>query len=129
LEVRDSNTTKELGLKKQTATMGTLSRLELLLGSSSKSKPSAVEDRELVAEASVDADENKDSDASVQADSEADARTDVNEQGIADTTANTKAVAKTNSAVHARSGIETHTETGVRSDSKAIIDVDSIGKT
>ena len=86
-------------------------------------------DGELGAGADVDVDEKKDSTASVQADSEADAETDVNEQGIADTTANTEAVAKTDGAVHARSGIETGTENGVRSDSWAIIDVDSIGKT
>jgi hypothetical protein len=59
LEVRDGNTTKELGLKKL--------------------RPSAVEDGELVARADVDTDEKKDSHASVQADSEADAETDVNE--------------------------------------------------
>jgi hypothetical protein len=123
LEVRDGNTTKELGLKKQTATTGTPSGLEPPLGSTSKSRPSAVEDEELVAGADVDADEKKDSDASVQADSEADAETDVDEQGMADTAANTE-----DGAVHARSGIETHTETGVRSDSRAIIDVDDIGK-
>jgi hypothetical protein len=123
LEVRDGNTTKELGLKKQTATTGTPSRLEPPLGSTSKSRPSAVEDGELVAGADVDADEKKDSDASVQADSEADAETDVDEQGMADTAANTE-----DGAVHARSGIETHTETGVRPDSRAIIDVDDIGK-
>lgn len=129
LEVRDGNTTKELGFKKQTATTGTPSRLEPPLGSSSNSKPSAVEDGELVAGAGVDADEKKDSDASVQADSEADAETDVDEQGMADTTANTEAVAKTDGAVHARSDIETDTETSVRSDSGASIDVDGIGKT
>jgi hypothetical protein len=124
LEVRDGNTTKELGLKKQTATTGTPSGLEPPLGSTSKSRPSAVEDEELVAGADVDADEKKDSDASVKADSEADAETDVDEQGMADTAANTE-----DGAVHARSGIETDTETGVRSDSGAIIDVDGIGKT
>lgn len=129
LEVRDGNTTKELGLKKQNATTGTPSRLEPPPGSTSKSRPSAVENGELVAGADVDADEKKDSDASVQADSEADAETDVDEQGMADTTENTEAVAKTDGAVHARSGIETDTETGVRSDSGAIIDVDGIGKT
>jgi hypothetical protein len=129
LEVRDGNTTKELGLKKQTTTTGTPSRLGPPLESTSKSRPSAVEDGELVAGADVDAYEKKDSDASVQADSEADAETDVDEQGMADTTANTEAVAKTDGAVHARSGIETDTETGVRSDSGAIIDVDGIRKT
>jgi hypothetical protein len=129
LEVRDGNMPKELGLKRQNATTGTPSRLEPPPGSTSKSRPSAVEDGELVAGADVDTDEKKDSDASVQADSEADAETDVDEQGMADTTANTEAVAKTDGAVHARSGIETDTETGVRSDSGAIIDVDGIGKT
>jgi hypothetical protein len=124
LEVQDGNTTKELGLKKQTATTGTPSRLEPPLGSTSKLRPSAVEDGELVAGADVDAGEKKDSDASVKADSEADAETDVDEQGMADTAANNQ-----EGAVHARSGIETHTETGVRSDSGAIIDVDGIGKT
>lgn len=124
LEVRDSNTTKELGLKKQIATMGTPSGLEPPLGSTSKSRPSAVEDGELAAGADVNADEKKDSDASAQADSEADTETDVDEQGMADTAANTGV-----GAVHARSGIETHTETGVRSDSGALIDGDGIGKT
>ena len=127
LEVRDGNMPKELGLQKQNATTGTPSRLEPPPGPTSKSKPSAVEDGELVAGADVDADEKKDSGASVQADSEADVETDVDEQGIADTTANTEAVAKTDSAVHARSGIETNTETSVRSDSGAIVDVDDIG--
>lgn len=129
LEVRHGNMPKELGLKKQNANTGTPSRLEPPPGPTSKSRPSAVEDGELVAGADVDADEKKDSDASVQADDEADAETDVDEQGIADTTANTEIVAKTDGAVHARSGIETDTETGVRSDSGASIDVDGIGKT
>jgi hypothetical protein len=129
LEVRDGNTTKELGLKKQSATTGTPSGSEPPPGSTSESRPSAVEDGELVAGADVDADEKKDSDASVQADGEADTETDVDEQGIADTTANTEAVAKTDDAAHTRSGIETDTETGVRSDSGASIDVDGIGKT
>lgn len=129
LEVRDGNTTKELGLKKQNATTGAPSRLEPPPGSTSKSRPSAVENEELVAGADVDADEKKDSDASVQADSEAGAETDVDEQGMADTTADTEAVAKTDGAVHARSDIETDTETGVRSDFWAIVDVDGIGKT
>jgi hypothetical protein len=129
LDVRDGNTTKELGLKKQNATTGTPSRLEPPPGSTSKSRPSAVGDGELVAGADVDADELKDSDASVQADSEADAEKDVDEQGMADTTADIEAVAKTDGAVHARPGIETDTETGVRSDSGATIDVDGIGKT
>jgi hypothetical protein len=128
LEVRDGNTTKELGLKKQNAITGSPSSLEPPPGSTSKSRPSAVEDRELVAGADVDADELKDSDASVQADSEADAEKDVDEQGMADTTADIEAVAKTDGAVHARPGIETDTETGVRSDSGATIDVDGIGK-
>jgi hypothetical protein len=88
-----------------------------------------VKDGELVAGADLDADEKKDSDASVQANSEADAETDVDEQGIADTTANAEAVAKTDGAVHSRSGIETDTETSVRSDFWAIVDVDGIGKT
>jgi hypothetical protein len=129
LEVRDGNMSKELGLKKQNATTGTPSRLEPPPGSTSKSKPSAVEDGELVTGADVDEDEKADLDASVQADREADAETDVDEQGIADTTANTKAVAKTDGAVHTRSGIETDEETGVRSDSGASIDVDGIEKT
>jgi hypothetical protein len=129
LEVRDGSTTKELGLEKQSATTGTPSRLEPPPKSTSKSRPSAVEDGELVAGADVDADRKKDSDASVQADSEADAETDVDEQGMADTTADIEAVAKTDGAVHARPGIETDTETGVRSDSGATIDVDDIGKT
>jgi hypothetical protein len=129
LEVRDGNTTKELGLKKQNATTGTPSRLKPPPGLTSKSRPSAVEDGELVAGADVDADGKKDSDASVQADSEADVETDVDEQGMADTTADIEAVAKTDGAVHARPGIETDTETGVRSDSGATIDVDGIGKT
>jgi hypothetical protein len=131
LEVRDGNTTKELGLKKQNATTGTPSRLEPRPGSTSNTKPSAVKDGKLVTGADVDEDEKKDSDASVQPDSEADAETDVDEQGIADTTATTEAVAKTDGAVNARSGIETETETetGVRSDFWAIVDVDGIGKT
>jgi hypothetical protein len=129
LKVRDGNMPKELSLKKQSATTGTPPRLEPPPGSTPKSRPSALEDGEQVAGAEVDAAEKKDSDASVQADSEADAETDVDEQGMADTTANTEAVAKTDGAVHARSGIETDTETGVRSDSGAIIDVDGIGKT
>jgi hypothetical protein len=129
LEVRNGNVPKELGLKKQNTTTGTPSRLEPPSGSTSKSNPSAVKDGKLVTGANVDEDEKKDSDASVQADSEADAETDVDEQGIADTTANTEAVAKTDGAVHARSGIETETETGVRSDFWAIVDVDGIGKT
>jgi hypothetical protein len=129
LEVRDGNMPKELGSKKQIVTTGTLSRLEPPLGLTSKSKLSAVEDRELVAGADVDADEEKDSDASVQADSEADAETNVDEQGIADTTANAEAVAKTDGAVDARSGIETDSKTSVRSDSGASIDVDGIQKT
>jgi hypothetical protein len=124
LEVRDGNTTKE-----QNATTGTPSRLKPPPGLTSKSRPSAVEDGELVAGADVDADGKKDSDASVQADSEADVETDVDEQGMADTTADIEAVAKTDGAVHARPGIETDTETGVRSDSGATIDVDGIGKT
>jgi hypothetical protein len=49
LEVRDGNTTKELGLKKQSATTGTPSRSEPPPGSMSKPRPSAVEDGELVA--------------------------------------------------------------------------------
>jgi hypothetical protein len=53
----------------------------------------------------------------------------VDEQDVADTTANTEAVAKTDGTVHARSGIETDTETGVRSESRASIDVGGIGKT
>lgn len=126
LEVRDGNTTKELGLKKQHVTTGTPSRLEQPPASTSKSRPSAVENRELVAGADVDADEKEDSDASVQTDSEADAETDVDEQGIADTIANSEAVAKTDGAVHSRSGIETDTETGVRSDSGAIIGIRKI---
>ena len=129
LEVRDGNMPKELGLEKQNATTGTPSRLEPPPGPTSKSKPSAVEDGELVAGADVDADEKKDSDASVQADSEADAETDVDEQGVAGTIANTEAAAKTDGVVHARSGIETEMETGVRSDFWAIVDVDGIGKT
>ena len=129
LEVRDGNRTKELGLEKQNATLGTQSRLEPPPGPTSKSRPSAVKDGELVAGTDVDADEKKDSDASVQADSEADAETDVDEQDIADTTASSEAVAKTEGAVYARSGIETDTETGVRSDSGASIDIDGIGKT
>jgi hypothetical protein len=129
LEVRDGNGTKELGLEEQNATTGTPSRLEPPLGPTSKSRPSAVEDGELVAGADVDTDEEKDSEASVQTDGEADAETDVDEQGIADTTANTEAVAKTDGAVHARSGIETETETSVRSDFWAIVDVDGTGKT
>jgi hypothetical protein len=119
LKVRDGNMPKELGLKKQNATTGMLSRLEPPPGSTSKSRLIAVKDGELVAGADVDADEKKDSDASVQADSEADAETDVDEQGMVDTTANTEAVAETDCAVHARSGIETDTETGVRSDGEA----------
>jgi hypothetical protein len=129
LEVRDGNRTKELGLKKQNATTGKPSRLKPPPGPTSKSRPSAVKDGELIAGANVDTDEKKDSDASVQADSEADAGTDVDEQGIADTTANTGVVAKADGAVHARSGIETETETGVRSDFWAIVDVDGIGRT
>lgn len=129
LEVRDGNMPKELGLEKQNATTGTPSRLEPPPGPTSKSKPSAVEDGELVAGADVDADEKKDSGASVQADSEANVETNVDEQGIADTTANTEAVAKTDGAVHARSGIETDMEKSVRSDSGASIDVDGMGKT
>jgi hypothetical protein len=128
-EVRDGNVPKELGLKKQNATTGTPSRLKPPPGSTSKSKPSAVKDGKLVTGANVGEDEKKDSDPSVQADGEADAETDVDEQGIADTTANTEAVAKADGAVHARSGIETETETGVRSDFWAIVDVEGIGKT
>lgn len=64
-DLRDSNMPKELGSKKQNANTGMLLRLELLLGLMSKSKPSATEDRELVAGADVDADKEKDSDASV----------------------------------------------------------------
>jgi hypothetical protein len=129
LEVRDGNKTRELGLEKQNATTGTPSRLKPPSGPTSKSRPSAVKDGELVAGADVDTDEKKDSDASVQTDGEADAETDVDEQGIADTEANTEAVAKTNGVVHARTGIETETATGVRSDFWAIVDVDGIGKT
>jgi hypothetical protein len=129
LEVGNVTTTKERGLKKQSTTIGTPSRLEPPPASASKSRPSAVEDGELDVGADVDEDEKKDSDASVQADNEADAGTDVDEQGIADTTANSEALAKTDGAVHARSGIETDTETGFRSDSGASIDVDGIGKT
>lgn len=128
-DLRDGNMPKELGSKKQNANMGTPPRLEPPPGPTSKSKPSAMEDGKLVAGADVDANKEKDSDARVQADGEVDAETDVDEQGIADTTANTEAVAKTDGTVHARSGIETETGTGVRSDFWAIVDVDGTGKT
>jgi hypothetical protein len=72
-----------------------------------------VKDGELVAGADIDADGRKGSDASVQADSEADAEMDVDKQGIVGTIANSEAVAKADGAVHARSGIETDTETSV----------------
>jgi len=88
-----------------------------------------VEDGELDVGADVDVDEKKDSDAGVHADSEADAETDVDDQGIADTAANSEAVAKTDGAAHARPGIGTDMETGIRSDFWAIVDVDGTGKT
>ena len=53
----------------------------------------------------------------------------MDEQGIADTIANTEVVTKADGAVHARSGIETETNTGVRSDFWVIVNVNSIGKT
>ena len=52
----------------------------------------------------------------------------MDEQGIADTIANTEVVAKADGAVHARSGIETETNTGVRSDFWVIVNVNSIGR-
>lgn len=128
VEVQDGNTTKELGLKEQSATTGTPTISEPSPGPMPESRPSAVQDGKLISGADVDVDEKKDSTASVQADSEADAETDVDEQGIADTTANTEAVAKTDDAVHARSDIETET-TDVRSGFWAIVDVDGIGNT
>ncbi|TLD05650.1 hypothetical protein E2P81_ATG10617 [Venturia nashicola] len=67
--------------------------------------------------------------ASVQADGEADAETDVEEQGMANSTAHTEAIAKLDGVVHTRSDIETDTETSVRSDLWAIVDVGGIGKT
>ena len=65
LEVRDGNMPKELGSKKQNANTGAPSRLEPPPGPTWKSRPSAVEDGELVAGADGDADEKKDSDVSV----------------------------------------------------------------
>ena len=69
LEVRDGNTTKVLGLKKQSAITGTPSRSEPPPGSTPESRPSVATDERLISGADVDADEKKDLDASVQADS------------------------------------------------------------
>jgi hypothetical protein len=128
-EGQDGDISKELGLEKQNATTGLPSRPEPPRRSTSKSRTSAVEDGELVAGADVDADENKDSDASVQAESESNAGTDVDEQDLADNTTITKAVAKTDDAVYARSGIATDMEKGVRSEFWKIVDVHGTGKT